>query len=49
MAYSNEGLAEFRHKRVGKCRMLEIRCCDHCEEEFAQEVLTVLAPQAGDG
>ncbi|WP_439400252.1 hypothetical protein ACRQ5Q_42570 (plasmid) [Bradyrhizobium sp. PMVTL-01] len=30
--------------------MLEIpRRCGHCEEEFAPEELTVLAPPAGDG
>jgi len=30
--------------------MLEIpRRCDHCEEEFAPEELTILAPPAGDG
>jgi formylmethanofuran dehydrogenase subunit E len=23
--------------------------CDHCEEEFTPEMLTVLAPPAGDG
>jgi hypothetical protein len=23
--------------------------CDHCEDEFAPEELTVLAPPAGDG
>ncbi|WP_377829516.1 hypothetical protein ACFKHW_07075 [Bradyrhizobium lupini] len=29
--------------------MLEIPCCDHCEEEFAPEELIVLAPPTGDG
>ncbi len=39
----------FRHKSVGKCGMLKVPRCDHCEEEFAPEELTVLAPPAGDG
>jgi formylmethanofuran dehydrogenase subunit E len=34
---------------MGKCRMLESVRCDHCEEDFAPEELTVLAPPAGDG
>jgi formylmethanofuran dehydrogenase subunit E len=41
--------AKFRHKCMGKCRMLESVRCDHCEEDFAPEELTVLAPPAGDG
>lgn len=28
--------------------MLEIPRCDHCEEEYAPEELTILAPPAGD-
>lgn len=41
--------AEFCHKRVGKCGMLESVRCDHCEEEFLPDELMVLAPPTGDG
>lgn len=32
-----------------RARMLDKPRCDHCDEEFAAEELTVLAPPAGDG
>ena len=40
---------EFRHKRRGKCWMLESVRCDHCEEDFAPEELVILDPPAGHG